>query len=85
MWELPKWLRPIRDNDEWRASFNEWIEQACRIYADRALMATKDMHEVLGLKYAVGELRALQHMVNEKEEELKRIYDAERNAGSERP
>lgn len=71
--EYPKWAVPFQDNPEWRKDFNEWVDWAVSIYGQRALTAAKSMDEVLGMRYAAGELMALKDMINYQEEELERI------------
>lgn len=64
-----KWLEPLRDNPEYQESFNKWVEEALQIYAQKALLNAKDMDQLLGLRYAAGELLALKGLVNYNEEE----------------
>lgn len=71
--EFPQWAVPLRDNPEWRNAFNEWIDMIVRIYEHKALTATKSMDELLGMRYAAGEMMALKGMINFQEEELERI------------
>ena len=70
--EFPKWAVPLRDNPEWKKSFNDWVDQCVLIYAQRALLGAKDMETLLGLRFAVGELEALKAMINFDEKELER-------------
>lgn len=69
-----KWLEPLRDNPEYQESFNKWVEEALQIYAQKALLNAKDMDQLLGLRYAAGELLALKGLVNYNEEE-ERVND----------
>lgn len=73
MEEFPLWLVPLRDNLEWKREFNKWIDEAVRVYAEKALWATKEMDQLHGLRYAAGELKALQAMVNYQEIEMERV------------
>jgi len=66
----PKWLRAIQNDDDLKASFNVWVDEAIKVYAERALFATTTMDQLLGLKFAAGELKAIQGMVNYKDEEI---------------
>lgn len=71
--EFPQWAVPLRDNPEWRDSFNAWIDLVISIYENRALTAAKSMDELLGMRYAAGDMMALKRMINYQDEELERI------------
>lgn len=70
----PKWLLAIESDDDLKASFNGWVDEAIQVYAEKALFATTTIEQLLGLKYAAGELKALQALLNYKDEEIIREH-----------
>lgn len=72
MHPLPRWVEVIKDNPDYKKSFIDWIDEAVSIYAERALVAANSMEQLLGMRIAAGELRALKELVNYQEQEMER-------------
>lgn len=70
--ETPLWLNHIGRDENLKADFNKWADDAFQVYAFRALTAAKSMDELLGLRFAAGEIMALKGILNYEDEELER-------------
>lgn len=71
--EVPTWALLISNSDQGLLDFIEWIAERKRYLADNAVLAGRNWEEVLGARYAIGELDALLAVVRWTSEEEARV------------
>jgi hypothetical protein len=70
-----RWVAVIQADSEARSSFNQWIEDTILGLTVAAVMNANDMQQVLGVRFAIGELEKWRTMINWEEQEGERIHD----------
>lgn len=75
--EIPKWAQHLADRPDLKADFRKWLDARKQDYALHAVTQAASMDQVLGVRYAIGELDAMWSMVialETEEAERKRQY-----------
>jgi hypothetical protein len=73
---LPRWAEVLGSDPVLRVDFSKWVEERCEMYAREGVVRSKDMGEVLGYRFLIGELEALLGMVSWNVEEGQRKQHA---------
>lgn len=60
---LPRWAVALGSDPALRSDFEEWAKDRVGMYSREGVLVSRDMGEVMGYRFMIGELEAMMGMV----------------------